>query len=243
LLVREKVGKKNFVKKHDNFSKVHCLTVGEGLAPPAKSNHMKGAKMRTGIFGGTFSPIHNGHVKAARSFRDEMKLDVLYVIPDRIPPHKQISGKDDPFLRLEMVKTALAGEEKMILSDTELKREGKSYTVYTLPEFTGNGELFLLCGTDMFLTFDTWFRFEDIFRMCTLVLMQRETSSPALRAEIEEKKKLYTEKYGAKIEMIKEEPFEISSSEIRNMIAKGEDYSAYVPESVREFIEEKGLYR
>jgi nicotinate-nucleotide adenylyltransferase len=66
--------------------------------------------MRTGILGGTFSPIHNGHVKAALSFRDEMKLDVLYVIPDRIPPHKQISWNDDPFLRLEMVKKVFEGE-------------------------------------------------------------------------------------------------------------------------------------
>ena len=199
--------------------------------------------MRTGIFGGTFSPIHNGHVKAALSFRDEMKLDVLYVIPDRIPPHKQISWNDDPFLRLEMVKKVFEGEEKIVVSDTELKREGKSYTVYTLPEFMGNGELFLLCGTDMFLSFDTWFRFEDIFRMCTLVLMQRETATPETKIKIEEKKKLYTEKYGAKIEMIKEEPFEISSSEIRAMVARGEDISAYVPECVRDIIEEKSLYR
>lgn len=199
--------------------------------------------MRTGIFGGTFSPIHNGHVKAALSFRDEMKLDVLYVIPDRIPPHKQISWNDDPFLRLEMVKKVFEGEEKIVVSDTELKREGKSYTVYTLPEFMGNGELFLLCGTDMFLSFDTWFRFEDIFRMCTLVLMQRETANPETKSKIEEKKKLYTEKYGAKIEMIKEEPFEISSSEIRAMVARGEDISAYVPECVRGIIEEKSLYR
>jgi nicotinate-nucleotide adenylyltransferase len=199
--------------------------------------------MRTGIFGGTFSPIHNGHVKAALSFRDEMNLDVLYVIPDRIPPHKQISGNDDPFLRLEMVKKVFEGEEKIIVSDTELKREGKSYTVYTLPEFMGNGELFLLCGTDMFLSFDTWFRFEEIFRMCTLVLMQRETANPETKSKIEEKKKLYTEKYGAKIEIIKEEPFEISSSEIRAMVSRGEDISAYVPECVRGIIEEKSLYR
>lgn len=199
--------------------------------------------MRTGIFGGTFSPIHNGHIKAARSFLREMDLDVLYVIPDRIPPHKQISGNDDPYLRLEMVKLAFEGEEKVIVSDTELKREGKSYTVYTLPEFTGNGELFLLCGTDMFVTFDTWFRFEDIFKMCTLVLMKRSATDPETEALIEEKRKLYTERYGAKIEIIAEEPFEISSSEIRAKIANGEDYSAYVPERIKDLIEEKGLYR
>ena len=150
--------------------------------------------MRTGIFGGTFSPIHNGHIKAARSFLSEMKLDVLYVIPDRIPPHKQITGKDDPYLRLEMVKKAFAGEEKIVVSDTELKREGKSYTVQTLPEFMGNGELFMMIGTDMFLSFDKWYRFEDIFRMCTLVLAVREGDASAVRREIDEKKKLYVEK-------------------------------------------------
>jgi nicotinic acid mononucleotide adenylyltransferase len=73
--------------------------------------------------------------------------------------------------------------------------------------------------------------------------MQRETANPETKSKIEEKKKLYTEKYGAKIEMIKEEPFEISSSEIRAMVARGEDISAYVPECVRDIIEEKSLYR
>lgn len=214
-----------------------------GEVPRKRQAYETRYNMRTGIFGGTFSPIHNGHIKAAKSFLREMNLDVLYVIPDRIPPHKQISWNDDPYLRLEMVKLAFEGEEKIIVSDTELKREGKSYTVYTLPEFMGNGELFLLCGTDMFTTFDTWFRFEDIFKMCTLVLMQRTVSDPEAEALIEEKKKLYTEKYGAKIEIIKEEPFEISSSEIREKISHGEDYSAYVPEKIRDFIEEKGLYR
>lgn len=198
--------------------------------------------MRTGVFGGTFSPIHNGHIKAARSFLEEMKLDVLYVIPDRIPPHKQMSGNDDPYLRLEMVKKAFENDEKIVVSDTELKREGKSYTVETLPEFTGNGELFMLCGTDMFLTFDKWYRFEDIFRMCTLVLMIREELTPELRAAIDGKKKLYTEKYGASLCELSSEPFPISSTELRGMIREGVDCSAYIPDGVMEIIRAKGLY-
>jgi nicotinate-nucleotide adenylyltransferase len=199
--------------------------------------------MRTGIFGGTFSPIHNGHIKAARSFLSEMKLDVLYVIPDRIPPHKQITGKDDPYLRLEMVKKAFAGEEKIVVSDTELKREGKSYTVQTLPEFMGNGELFMMIGTDMFLSFDKWYRFEDIFRMCTLVLAVREGDASAVRHEIDEKKKLYVEKYGAKVAELSFEPFPISSTELRAKIAAGEECGSYIPRDILDFIEEKGLYR
>ena len=200
--------------------------------------------IKTGIYGGTFNPPHLGHVLAAESFSRAISPDEFLIIPDFLPPHKDFVGNVSPEDRIEMCRLAFSHIENVSVSDIEIKRGGRSYTAITLAELSrADRELYFLCGTDMFLTFDTWFRFEDIFRMCTLVLMQRETSSPALRAEIEEKKKLYTEKYGAKIEMIKEEPFEISSSEIRNMIAKGEDYSAYVPESVREFIEEKGLYR
>ena len=198
--------------------------------------------MRTGIFGGTFSPIHNGHIKAARSFLSELELDVLYVIPDRIPPHKQISGADDPWLRLEMVKKAFESDEKIVVSDVELRREGKSYTVETLPEFTGNGELFMLIGTDMFLSFDRWYRYRDIFGMCTLVLMVRESRESGLRAEIDAKKALY-EAQGAKICELTAEPFPISSTELRARIAAGEATDGYIPASVREFINEKGLYR
>jgi nicotinate-nucleotide adenylyltransferase len=198
--------------------------------------------MRTGIFGGTFSPIHAGHIKAAKAFLSELSLDVLYVIPDRIPPHKQISGSDDPWLRLEMVKKAFEDEEKIVVSDVELRREGKSYTVETLPAFTGKGELFMLVGTDMFLSFDRWYRFRDIFDMCTLVLMVRETRESGVRAEIARKKALY-EIMGAKICELTAEPFPISSTELRGLIAAGKDTEEYIPASVREFIDEKGLYR
>ena len=198
--------------------------------------------MRTGIFGGTFSPIHAGHIKAAKAFLSELSLDVLYVIPDRIPPHKQITGKDDPWLRLEMVKKAFEGEAKIVVSDVELRREGKSYTVETLPEFTGNGELFMLIGTDMFLSFDRWYRFRDIFEMCTLVLMVRESRESGLRAEIDKKKALY-ESMGAKVCELTAEPFPISSTELRALIASGEDTGEYIPAPVLDFIKEKGLYR
>ena len=198
--------------------------------------------MRTGIFGGTFSPIHAGHIKAAKAFLSELSLDVLYVIPDRIPPHKQITGKDDPWLRLEMVKKAFEGEEKIVVSDVELRREGKSYTVETLPEFTGKGELFMLIGTDMFLSFDRWYRFRDIFEMCTLVLMVRESRESGLRAEIDKKKALY-ESMGAKVCELTAEPFPISSTELRALIASGEDTGEYIPAPVLDFIKEKGLYR
>lgn len=199
--------------------------------------------MKIGIFGGTFSPIHNGHIRAAHAFLEKMKLDRLYVIPDRIPPHKVISSSDDPYLRLEMVKLAFENENNVIVSDTELRRKGKSYTVDTLPEFAEMGELFLLCGTDMFLTFDEWHRFEDIFRLCTVVFSPRAPIDGELRKAIDEKKQLYSDVYGAKIEELDIEPYRISSTEICAMIKKGEEYSKFVPKKVYDFIEEKGLYR
>jgi nicotinate-nucleotide adenylyltransferase len=141
-----------------------------------------------------------------------------------------------------MVKKAFEGEEKIVVSDAELRREGKSYTVETLPAFTGNGELFMLIGTDMFLSFDRWYRYRDIFAMCTLVLMVRESRESGLRAEIDRKKALY-EAQGAKICELAAEPFPISSTELRAMIASGNSTDGYIPASVREFIDEKGLYR
>ena len=101
----------------------------------------------------------------------------------------------------------------------------------------------MLIGTDMFLTFDKWYRFEDIFKMCTLVLAVREGDASTVRASIEEKKKLYVEKYGARVAELAAEPFPISSTELRAKIAAGEEYGAYVPREIVDFIEEKGLYR
>lgn len=199
--------------------------------------------MRIGIFGGTFSPIHNGHVKAALCFMEKMKLDKLYVIPDHIPPHKVISSSDDPNIRFEMTKLAFCGIDKVEVSDIELLRKGKSFTVDTLPAFADEGELFLLCGTDMFLSFDTWHRFEDIFKLCTLVLIPRDFPDEKTREEIEMKNRIYKEIYGAKTEIIDATPFPISSTEICRMIKNGEDYSMYVPKKIHDFIEERGLYR
>ena len=90
--------------------------------------------MRIGIYGGTFSPIHNGHIAAARAFMEQMWLDILYVIPTGVTPHKEMQGNATGADRLEMCRLAFAGMDGVIVSDMELKREGKSYTVDTLQE-------------------------------------------------------------------------------------------------------------
>lgn len=205
-------------------------------------------KMRIGIFGGTFDPIHNGHMKAAYEFIRQAKLDRLYVIPDRIPPHKEIGKYDKPEYRLEMTRLAFdaaAFSEKVVVSDMEIRSEGKSYTYLTLCRFRemGFSDLYLYCGTDMLLTFDEWYRFEDILSMCTLAYAARERQGVILMERITEKKRYLTERFHAKILDLLFDPIEISSSKIRQMIQRGEDASCYLPEPVWEYVKKKDLYR
>lgn len=205
--------------------------------------------MKIGIFGGTFDPIHNGHMRAALAFMRQAALDRLYVIPDRIPPHKSIGTDDDPSLRLAMARLAFSAAPEFagcaVVSDMEIKNEGKSYTYLTVKRFVDMGfsDLSLYCGTDMLLTFDEWYRFEDILSLCRIAYAARERQPAALAGRVDEKKKLLRDRYGAQILDISFEPIEISSSKIRQMIGEGRDASPYLPSPVYEYIKEKKLYR
>ena len=199
--------------------------------------------LRVGVYGGTFAPVHNGHVAAARAFMEQMKLDYLFIIPTNMPPHKQIDEGDDPLLRLKMCELAFADIDGVVISDMEITRQGKSYTYDTLKELTREDtRLFFLCGTDMVLTFDTWYRFEDILKMCYPVYVRRE-NDPLITNRIVAKITEYYEKYGVMFRRIVTDPIEISSTDIRKMIAEGKDISGVVPPRVAEFISERGLYR
>ena len=202
--------------------------------------------MKVGIFGGTFNPIHKGHTEAAYAFLRCVNPDKLLVIPTKIPPHKAIKGDDDPEIRLEMTGRAFSenGEydKRIEVSDIEIRSEGKSYTYYTLQKLKSMGydDFYLYCGTDMLLSFDSWFRFEDILSMCTLAYASRlENACP----EASEKIAMLRERYGARILEIPLDPIEISSSEIREMIRNGEDASEFLSSAVLRFIDERGLYR
>ena len=199
--------------------------------------------MRIGIYGGTFSPPHVGHISAARAFLREMKLDKLLIIPAGIPPHKSIDYPDDPEKRLRLCELSFSDVENTEISDIELRREGKSYTVLTLRELAREGrELFLLCGTDMILTLDSWYCADEIFSLCTPVCIRRENDADKTE-EIYRKLSLYREKYGKDVPIINVQPIEISSSEIRERIKNGESVSGLVSLSAEEFIVTEGMYR
>jgi nicotinate-nucleotide adenylyltransferase len=198
--------------------------------------------MRVGIYGGTFSPIHNGHVAAAKAFMQQMWLDVLYVIPTGVTPHKPMQGDVSAADRLDMCRLAFSGVEGVIVSDMEIRREGKSYTVDTLRAMSRpEDRLFFLCGTDMMLTLDKWYQAEDIFKLCYPVYMRRE-SDAALDDLIVQKIAYYQERYGRVVRRIVSPVIELSSSQVREAIAKGNEWEHLVPASVASYIKEKGLY-
>ena len=197
---------------------------------------------RIGIYGGTFSPPHNGHLQAARAFMEQMWLDFLYVIPTALPPHKEMEMPVSAEHRLEMCRRAFAGIEGVYVSDLEIRRGGRSYTVDTLRELSGEDRrLFLLCGTDMMLTLDQWRSPDEIFRLSYPVYIRRDNDR-SLDGEIVRKIALYHEKYGKVVRKIVTEPIELSSHDVRAALAAGNEIGDMVPPAVEKYIADNHLY-
>lgn len=176
--------------------------------------------MRTAVFGGSFNPPHIGHVRAAVAAKNALGADRLIVIPTGVSPHKpQPEGSPSAQARLEMTRLAFEGYDGVEVSDMELCREGKSYTVDTLEELSRNcrgAELFLLMGTDMLLGFDRiWYGYERILALSSLGVFSRDA---ALDTELEEKCRQLEESCGARIELLPIEPLSVSSTEIRGLL-------------------------
>ncbi|MBR0443358.1 MAG: nicotinate (nicotinamide) nucleotide adenylyltransferase [Clostridia bacterium] len=188
--------------------------------------------------------MHNGHVAAAKAFMEQMWLDILYIMPAGIPPHKQLKGDANAWQRLRMCELAFEGMDGVIISDLEIRREGKSYTVDTLRALASpEHRLFLMMGTDMLLTLDQWREPEQIFKLCYPVYMRREASDPILDAKIVTKIAEYQEKYGKVVRRITGDVVPVSSTMIRETIDRGEDISDMVPDAVEKYIREQGLYK
>jgi len=198
--------------------------------------------VRIGIYGGTFNPIHTGHIHAAKQAARILGLDKLLMIPDRIAPHKQIpSGSPTPEQRMEMLRLAVAGEPGMEVSDIELKREGKSFTYLTVEairEEYPDAEIFLLMGTDMFLSFHTWKNPERITANATLAVMYRGEKGEAEKIE---QRKAEMEAEGIRVVPVHNDAVSISSTQLRRLIAF-QCASEFLPNGVAYYIREKGLY-
>ena len=198
--------------------------------------------MRTGIFGGTFSPPHLGHVRAAACFQKELGLDELLVIPAFVPPNKADATILPGEHRLAMCRLAFDGIPGCAVSDLELRRGGTSYTVLTLRELErADRELFLLVGTDMFLTLSHWREPGEIFSRATVVAAGR-FSDPTLKRETEKTKSALEKEYGARIVLLDNPITEISSTLLRKRIAARADLSEWLPAKVEEYIRKENLY-
>ena len=200
--------------------------------------------MNIAIYGGTFNPVHKGHYNCLKSVLDAVELDKVIVLPDRIPPHKSaeglISGED----RLEMCRLAFGELDKVEVSEWELKQTGKSYSVITLRHFHKlypEDKLYFIMGSDMLLSFEKWYRYEEILQLASLICVSRENAvtNQILQQHADE----LTQNSGGEIIIVDTKPFEVSSTQIRKMIENSQIPSCYLDENVVQYISVKNLYR
>lgn len=198
--------------------------------------------MKLGVYGGTFNPVHCGHVRLARRYMEAAALDRLLVVPTRIPPHKAAPDLIGGEARMEMCRLAFEGLPGYEVSDLELRRPDKSYTVDTLEQLRlayPEDALCLLMGSDMFLTVTEWRGWERILRLATLCVGARESDLDG-RLEAEKQR---LEALGASCDIVRLEPMVVSSTEIRRRVAAGEPVTGLVPKRVEEYIAGHGLYQ
>ncbi|MBR6651217.1 MAG: nicotinate (nicotinamide) nucleotide adenylyltransferase [Clostridia bacterium] len=195
--------------------------------------------MKIGLYGGTFSPPHLGHIRAARCFVDGVGLDKLIIMPAGIPPHKAVLDPIPNEKRFEMSKIAFSeiGE----VSDYEMNKEGASFTYLTVRwlKTRYDGDIYLCMGEDMFLCLDKWREARELFSSCHIVCLKRDESS---YLEIERKKNEFEREYDADITVLSYEPLPASSTEIREKIKKGENLDLLLSDKVAEYILNNKLY-
>lgn len=198
------------------------------------------------VFGGTFSPVHNGHLCALAAYAGTVQPDVVYIIPTSVPPHKDRTDGATDEQRLAMLDMAIRTMEfpcEVIVSDIEIRRKGKSYTVHTVEALRELAEeITIFCGTDMLLTLDQWYDAERLLSMVSVAYMQREEDGRA-EETLRKKAQELTDRY--KVDLIALPPVsrEISSHEIREYVHMHKDISAYVPHCVAQYIAQEGLYK
>lgn len=197
-------------------------------------------KKKIGILGGTFNPIHNGHILLAKNTCAQFNLDEILVIPSANPPHKREQPVLDISHRCEMVKLAIQNEPDLIFSDIEARRVGYSYTADTLTELKDvYDRIYFIVGADSLFLIDKWYHPEITMRIATLVVANRNHYQDS---EIADQIRYLTDKYGAKIEILNAFDSPVSSSQIRANVSKGISIEGLVPKAVEEYITKNKLY-
>lgn len=199
------------------------------------------APRRIGILGGTFNPIHLAHIAMAQGVLQALSLDNVLFIVASDPPHKQVDGHIRAAYRYAMVRLALQNETGLEASDIELSRTGKSYTVDTLEQLLTlypGAKLFLIVGSDMLRDLPNWRRAQDLLRMAAFVGIPRKGQGGDEREAVE---RLHVE-FAADVRLLDMDVPPISSTLVRERIARALPVTGLVPAAVEEYIYENGLY-
>lgn len=195
-----------------------------------------------GIFGGSFNPIHYGHLMICEYIKEEMGLDKVIFIPTGNPPHKELelSAED----RYEMVRLAISPNPDFEISDIETTRVKKSYTVDTIRELKKiykEEKLYFLIGLDSLFQLKTWMKIRDLSQEIEFVVALRPGYLD--REEINKEIDFLRENFGTKINLIKTPLYEISSTDLRDRIREGKSLRYLIPKKVLDYIEESGFYK
>lgn len=212
--------------------------------------------MRIGLLGGSFNPVHNAHLRIAEEAQAACGLDRVIFIPAADPPHKPVAGGVSFATRSIMVGIAIAGRPDFEMSTIEAERGGKSYSIDTIRAFRErfpDDDLFFIIGGDSFLEIGTWHRYDEIFRSCNLIVVERPgcpITDPlaalpeAVRGEFTTGSGTgrLTHRSGTALFFITGSPLELSSTEIRRLAAGGADLTRYVPHDVAAYISHQRIY-
>jgi len=215
---------------------------------------------KIGIIGGTFNPIHYGHLAAAEEVLDRLKLDHVVFIPSYLPPHKHETDMPSAVQRLEMVRLAVYGNNRFKVSDIEVQRGGRSYTIDTIDaliEQHPGAELYFITGLDSFLEIETWRDWERLLTRCSFVVLSRpgyafadlvriafmkESLRDLAALDRREKEQIVVMSDAHRIYLEWISLYDISSTDIRMRVRQARTIKYHLPESVERYIIENKLY-
>lgn len=195
---------------------------------------------RVGVLGGTFDPVHLGHLRAAEVARDELELDRVLFVPAANPPHKRGDSVTDASMRVAMLELAIADVVGFELSTLEIERGGASYTIETLDvmhEENPGVEYWFITGSDAFVEIRTWRQWDSLLERYSFVVHERPGVS------IGEASRAVPESFHERIAFVKREMLNVSSTEIRRSVRRGQSIRFLVPEPVEEYVRRNGLYQ
>ena len=189
-----------------------------------------------GILGGTFNPIHLGHLLIAQEALEQAGLARVLFIPTAVPPHKPLAVNVSARQRLRLIKLAIAGDARFAVDDLEIRRGGKSYSVDTLAELRDRwptAEFYFIIGADSLVELPQWYKADQLVRLCRFLVFARPgyVAKPVRRLA------------GLRYQLFSNHPCEIASHEIRERLASRQSIRYLVPEPVRRYIERQQLYQ